>query len=67
MRRHPLITLARRLPAWQLPALVGGWYLFAEPASNAREVAGPRVRAVPVETALAEAGRAATLVRATGR
>lgn len=44
----------------------GGWYLFAEPATSARETAGPRGRAVPVEAALAEAGRAATLVRATG-
>ena len=44
----------------------GGWYLFAEPAPSARETAGPRARALPVETALAEMGRAATLVRATG-
>lgn len=44
----------------------GGWYLFAEPASNARETAGPRGRSVPVEVALAQAGHAATLVRATG-
>ena len=44
----------------------GGWYLFADPASSAREVTGPRARAVPVETALAEAGRAATRIRATG-
>ena len=63
--RHPLITL---LATCLLAAAgaVGGWYLFAEPASNAREVAGPRARAVPVETALAEAGRAATRIRATG-
>ncbi len=63
--RHPLITL---LATCLLAAAgaVGGWYLFAEPASNAREVAGPRARAVPVETAVAEAGRAATRIRATG-
>ena len=63
--RHPLITL---LATCLLAAAgaVGGWYLFTEPASNAREVAGPRARAVPVETAVAEAGRAATRIRATG-
>ena len=44
----------------------GGWYLFAEPVSSARETAGSRGRPVPVEVALAETGRAATLVRATG-
>ena len=45
---------------------VGGWYLFAEPVSSAREAPGPRTRTVPVESAVAETGRAATLVRATG-
>ena len=30
---------------------VAGWFLFAEPASDAREVAGPVEPAVPVETA----------------
>ncbi|MGD9509190.1 MAG: efflux RND transporter periplasmic adaptor subunit, partial [Geminicoccaceae bacterium] len=45
---------------------IGGWYLFAEPASSARETAGPRSRTVPVEAGLAETGHAATLVRATG-
>lgn len=62
---RPLITL---LATGLLGAAgaVGGWYLFAEPATNAREVAGPRARAVPVETAQAEAGRAATRIRATG-
>lgn len=62
---RPLITL---LATGFLGAAgaVGGWYLFAEPATNAREVAGPRARAVPVQTELAEAGRAATRIRATG-
>ncbi|MFO1047895.1 MAG: hypothetical protein U1E52_08375 [Geminicoccaceae bacterium] len=32
----------------------GGWYLFAEPVSSARETAGARARSVPVEVALAE-------------
>jgi len=45
---------------------VAGWFLFVEPASDAREVAGPSTRAVPVETALARSGAAATLIRATG-
>lgn len=46
---------------------VAGWLLLAEPASDARETQGPGSRrAVPVETALAERGRAATLVSATG-
>ena len=45
---------------------VAGWFLFTEPASDAREVAGPSTRAVPVETALARSGAAATLIRATG-
>ncbi len=45
---------------------VAGWFLFMEPASDAREVAGPSTRAVPVETALARTGAAATLIRATG-
>jgi membrane fusion protein (multidrug efflux system) len=43
-----------------------GWFLFAEPATDAREVEGPRTRPVPVETAVARTGPAATLVRATG-
>ncbi len=43
-----------------------GWLLFAEPESDAREVAGPSSRAVPVETALARTGPASTLIRATG-
>jgi membrane fusion protein, multidrug efflux system len=43
-----------------------GWYLLAEPTTNAREVAGPRSRPVPVETALATSGRVATVVRASG-
>src|SRR5262245_10025150 len=62
--RHPMLTF---LGACLLAAAgaVGGWYLFAEPASSARE-AGPRARAVPVETAIAQTGHAATLVRATG-
>jgi hypothetical protein len=64
--RHPLTTfLAACLLAGAGAA--GGWYLLAEPTTSAREVAGPaRARAVPVETAVAAAGRAATLVRATG-
>ena len=45
---------------------MAGWFLFMEPASDAREVAGPSTRAVPVETALARSGAAATLIRATG-
>lgn len=63
--RHPVLTF---LGACLLAAAgaVGGWYLFAEPASSAREAAGPRVRAVPVETAVAQTGHASTLVRATG-
>jgi membrane fusion protein (multidrug efflux system) len=50
-------------------ALAGGaagWLLLAEPASDARETQGPRSRTVPVETARAESGRAATLITATG-
>jgi membrane fusion protein (multidrug efflux system) len=44
-----------------------GWLILAESASDAREVEGPRgPSAVPVETARAETGRAATLVTATG-
>jgi membrane fusion protein, multidrug efflux system len=64
--RNPLTTL---LAACLLAGAgaAGGWYLLAEPTTSAREVAGPaRARAVPVETAVAAAGRAATLVRATG-
>jgi membrane fusion protein (multidrug efflux system) len=63
--RQPLLTL---LATCLLGAggAVGGWYLFAEPASNAREVSGQRARAVPVETAIARAGHAATHIRATG-
>ena len=49
-----------------LAAAVAGWFLFMEPASDAREVAGPSTRAVPVEIALARTGAAATLIRATG-
>lgn len=52
-----------------LLAVVGatvGWLLFTEPESDAREVAGPSSRTVPVETALARSGLAATLIRATG-
>ncbi|MFZ1428221.1 MAG: efflux RND transporter periplasmic adaptor subunit, partial [Geminicoccaceae bacterium] len=52
-----------------LLAVVGatvGWLLFTEPESDAREVAGPSSRTVPVETALAQSGSAATLIRATG-
>jgi membrane fusion protein (multidrug efflux system) len=45
---------------------VAGWLLLSEPASDARETQGPRSRPVPVETALAETGGAATLVRAAG-
>ena len=45
---------------------LAGWFLFAEPATDAREVEGPRARPVPVETAVARTGPAATLVRATG-
>ena len=45
---------------------LAGWFLFAEPATDAREVEGPRSRPVPVETAVARIGPAATLVRATG-
>ncbi len=63
--RQPLLTLVATCLLGAAGA-VGGWYLFAEPASNAREVPGPRVRAVPVETAIARAGHAATRIRATG-
>jgi membrane fusion protein (multidrug efflux system) len=63
--RQPLLTLLATGLLGGAGA-VGGWYLFAEPVSSARETQGPRTRAVPVETAVAEAGRAATLVRATG-
>lgn len=52
-----------------LLAVVGataGWLLFTEPESDAREVPGPSSRTVPVETALAQSGAAATLIRATG-
>ena len=63
--RHPLITLlAACLLA--VAGAVGGWYLFAEPASNAREVAGPRAGPCRSRPRVAEAGRAATLIRATG-
>jgi membrane fusion protein (multidrug efflux system) len=63
--RHSLLTLIATCLLGAAGA-VGGWYLFAEPATNAREVAGPRVRVTPVETAVAMAGRAATHIRATG-
>jgi membrane fusion protein (multidrug efflux system) len=63
--RQPLLTLLATCLLGAAGA-VGGWYLFAEPASNAREVSGPRTRAVPVETAIARAGHAATHIRATG-
>lgn len=43
-----------------------GWLLLAEPASDARETEGAQARPAPVQTAVAEAGRAATLVTATG-
>lgn len=49
-----------------LGGAVGGWLIFAEPASDAREPAGPRDRKVPVETARAERGRAIAQVTATG-
>ena len=63
MRRTLLPVLGACLLA---VGAAGGWYLFAEPASSARETVGSRARTVPVETALAESGRAVTLVRATG-
>jgi len=63
--RHPLIslTLVGLLAA---AGAAAGWWLFAEPAPSAREAEGPRSRAVPVEAAIAQAGRAAVLVRASG-
>ena len=64
MRRVAITLLSGCLLA--LGGAVAGWYLFAEPASSAREVAGPRSRAVPVEVAPASPGRAATRIRATG-
>ena len=63
MRRTLLPVLGACLLA---VGAAGGWYLFAEPASSARETVGSRARTVPVETALAVSGRAVTLVRATG-
>ncbi len=63
--RQPLFTLLATVLLGAGGA-VGGWYLFAEPASSAREIPGPRVRAVPVETAIARAGQAATHIHATG-
>ena len=63
--RKPLLTLLATCLLVAAGAGVG-WYLFAEPASKAGEVAAPRARIVPVETAIAEAGRAVTRVRATG-
>lgn len=64
MRRSVITLLAACLLA--AAGAVGGWYLFAEPATSAREVAGPRARPVPVETAIVAIGRATTLIRATG-
>jgi membrane fusion protein, multidrug efflux system len=63
--RNPVITLLATC-LLGVAGAAAGWYLFAEPASNAREVAGPRARAVPVETAVALSGEAATRIRATG-
>lgn len=63
--RHPLISLVL-VGLLVAAGAAGGWWLFAEPATSAREAEGPRSRAVPVEAAIAQAGRAATLVRASG-
>jgi membrane fusion protein (multidrug efflux system) len=43
-----------------------GWLLLAEPASDAREATEGSSRSVKVQTAMAESGRAATVVTATG-
>lgn len=63
--RHRLITVVSAVILGCAGAALG-WWLFAEPASDAREVAGARARSVPVETAEAVSGRAATRIRATG-
>lgn len=63
--------MRRLLAALGLVALaagggVAGWLVFAEPASDARETQEESRPPVPVETARAERGRAATVIAATG-
>lgn len=60
------LLTALGLVGLMLLGAIGGWLLFAKPESDAREVQEERSPTVPVATARAEAGRAATLVTATG-
>lgn len=62
--KRPFAVAAMVLLA--LGGAASGWVLLAEPASDAREAAGERTRSVSVQTAVAESGRAATAVTATG-
>lgn len=63
MRR---VFAAAATVALALGGAAAGWVLFGEPASDAREAAAPAARSVKVQTAVAESGRAATVVVATG-
>lgn len=69
-RAEPLMSKLLAFGGFAALTLAGGaagWLLLAEPASDARETQGPSSRAaVPVDTARAESGRAATLITATG-
>ena len=63
--RHSVLTLVGDLRFSAAAGAVGGWYLFAEPATERPRGRWP-AGTVPVETAVAMAGHAATLIRATG-